>query len=62
VQTDAFVHFGNSGGPLLDPHGRVLGIVTFGLEGVERANFCLAGYSIWLEMRGEPGVIWPDGW
>ena len=41
VQTDAAVNPGNSGGPLLDQDGRVLGIVTMGYTDRQGLNFAV---------------------
>ncbi|MCP3906213.1 MAG: hypothetical protein GY715_21520 [Planctomycetes bacterium] len=62
IQTDTFVHNGNSGGPLVDGSGRVLGLVTFGSDEVESTNFCIGGYTMWEELRHEKGIDWPAGW
>ena len=35
------VTHGNSGGPVLDDEGRVVGVVTFGIHGMQRGNFAL---------------------
>jgi hypothetical protein len=41
LQTDAAVNPGNSGGPLLDRHGRVLGITTSRLDGTRGIAFAV---------------------
>ena len=42
IQTDAAVNPGNSGGPLLDTHGCVVGMNTFIMRQTEGINFALA--------------------
>lgn len=40
-QTQIPLNPGNSGGPVVDRRGRVLGIVTFGIAGAENLNFAV---------------------
>lgn len=42
VQSDAAANPGNSGGPMLDRNGRVVGILTGGYRGQEGLNFAVA--------------------
>jgi hypothetical protein len=41
IQTDAAANPGNSGGPLLDQSGRVIGVLSFKLRGTESLNFVI---------------------
>lgn len=46
IQLDATINHGNSGGPLVNKSGRVLGVTTFKLKGVEGLNFAVASNEI----------------
>ncbi len=61
IQTDAAVNEGNSGGPMLDSEGNVIGMITFKLndsEGIglavpiDRILECIRGLGIELEENG----------
>lgn len=49
IQTDAAVNAGNSGGPLINKKGEVVGLLTFKIsaEGVEGLNFALSPAIVW---------------
>lgn len=42
IQTQAPINHGNSGGPLLDPKGEILGIVSFGHADAQGLSFAIA--------------------
>ncbi len=54
IQTDAAVNPGNSGGPLLDQDGRVLGIVTMGFTERQGLNFAVAIDHARALLEGRP--------
>lgn len=41
LQIDAAVNGGNSGGPLIDETGRVVGVITWKMRGMENTNFAI---------------------
>jgi hypothetical protein len=43
VQTDTPLNFGNSGGPLFNIRGEVVGIVSWGFSDAQGLNFAVAG-------------------
>ncbi len=42
IQTDTALNFGNSGGPLLDECGKVVGVVTWGISVAEGLGFAVS--------------------
>ena len=56
LQVDAAVHPGASGGPLIDGHGRLLGVVV-GMQATDdRASSSAIGYIIPIHSLG---LVWP---
>jgi S1-C subfamily serine protease len=56
LQVDAGVHPGNSGGPITDPLGRVIGIVSSVQATPEQTAVYTIGYGIPI---AEASSIWP---
>ena len=50
IQHDAAISPGNSGGPLLNKYGEVIGINTWTLEDSQNLNFAVSS-SVLLEMK-----------
>jgi S1-C subfamily serine protease len=59
VQTDAAVNPGNSGGPLLDQAGRVVGIVTMGFTERQGLNFAVGIDHARALLEGRPAQASP---
>ena len=55
IQFDAAVNPGNSGGPLLDEHGEVVGIVTGLLNPSDQNLFIGIGFAVPIETAGGGG-------
>ena len=53
VQTDAPVNPGNSGGPLTDNRGQVIGVITFGITETVGINFAVASDEVAAFLNGE---------
>ncbi len=52
IQIDAAVNPGNSGGPLLNKHGQVVGIVTGLLNPTDKSFFVGIGYAVPINVAG----------
>jgi hypothetical protein len=55
-QTDAAMNPGNSGGPMVNNRGKVIGLSQFGIINAEGLNFGIAGESILAFLNGPVGV------
>ncbi len=62
IQTDATINYGNSGGPLLNHSGEVVGIntLTFASTGTPGLNFALAATELAKMMQNQFGVQPPS--
>lgn len=58
IQTDAAVSPGSSGGGLFDAQGRLIGIVTFNVQGGQNLNFALP--AEWIKDAAQRGVTASD--
>jgi S1-C subfamily serine protease len=60
IQVDAAVNPGNSGGPLVDRRGRVIGIVTALLNPTKEDVFIGIGLAVPINVAGGPAGLPPD--
>jgi len=54
-QTQIPLNPGSSGGPILDRHGRVVGVVTAGIEGANSINFAIPAFEAVLAIEALEG-------
>jgi S1-C subfamily serine protease len=59
VQTDATIHPGNSGGPLVNMAGEVVGMLTLRHAEVEGIGFAITWQTLKDELRQFPTIRWP---
>jgi S1-C subfamily serine protease len=61
VQTNALVNHGNSGGPLADSRGRVVGVVTWGVSDAPGLNFAVASDEVQAFLNAAASTPEPSG-
>ena len=61
IQTDASINHGNSGGPLVDEYGNLIGLNTLGMrdDGAQGINFAIAISEIKKSIEAEEFVEFP---
>ena len=59
IQTDATIHGGNSGGPLLTVSGQVVGIVTMRHSSAEGVGIAIGWESLVDELKSFPEIVFP---
>jgi S1-C subfamily serine protease len=59
VQTDASINHGNSGGPLVDDYGKLVGLNTLGMSDAVGLNFAIAIGEIYTSIQKEEFVDFP---
>jgi S1-C subfamily serine protease len=57
IQTDTPMNPGNSGGPLVDGVGRLVGVSTWGLRDAQGINFAVASDEIAAFLQSDTGIL-----
>lgn len=60
IQHTALTNHGNSGGPLLDEDGNVVGVNTWGVDDADQTNWSISNREL-ISFLKECGVVWQEG-